>query len=113
MFIAFRRPSGLVNVELRPWLAAYARVFDALSGSLSCGPDTRAVSSTDELVLRICLSGERVAAVDAGITELVADMRLLGLRPSVIGGSVTDTPGLTDMSILGPGDDQRSGGRNE
>jgi len=90
--ISFQRPPGLLAVELRAWLGSHARRFDAISGSLSCRADATPVSSTDALLLSICRHGETATATHASIAELVADMRLLGLRPLVLGDREAPVP---------------------
>lgn len=97
--ISFRRPPGLLAGELRAWLGSHAPRFDAISGSLSCRSDATAVGSPNALLLSVCLPGDPVAATDANITELVADMRLLGLRPLVIGDGAAPTSRLVATHV--------------
>ena len=92
--ISFRRPPGLLAGELRAWLGSHARRLDAISGSVSCRPDATAVGPANALLLSICLPGDPVASTHADIVELIADMRLLGLRSVVISDHAVPMPPL-------------------
>jgi hypothetical protein len=92
--ISLRRQPGLLAVELRAWLGSHGRRFDAISGNLSCRPDATVVNSTNALRLSIRLPEDPVASRHAAITELVADMRLLGLRLVVLGDREVPMPAL-------------------
>jgi hypothetical protein len=73
VLICFERPASLSESEMRSWVMERAqtrRPMVALDGS---GP-----------VLRVDIAAE---AADDQLADLMLDMRLLGLRPTVVGPS--------------------------
>lgn len=76
VLIAFSRPASLGESEMRAWIAERAR---ERGPSLSLGrPDHR---RQHVLRVRMHADGE---SVEEQLTDLMLDMRLLGLRPSLL-----------------------------
>lgn len=79
VLIAFRRPASMSASELRTWVSAL---------KLGCGR-ALAVSgaegaSADELRLRVEMYDGAAETAEEELTDLMTDMRLLGLRPAVV-----------------------------
>lgn len=79
VLIAFRRPPSMSASDLRAWVSELGLAAGrALAVS---GPEG---SPTDELRLRVQIGdGAGEAGLDE-LTDLMTDMRLLGLRPAVV-----------------------------
>lgn len=79
VLIAFRRPPSMSASELRTWVSALRLGCGrglALSGSEG--------SSAAELRLRVQFDDRAGKAAEEELTDLMTDMRLLGLRPAVV-----------------------------
>ena len=76
--IAFERPATLSAAEMHAWVIDRALV--GRRALVLSGPDG---SNRDELVLRLEIDDGASDAAEQ-LTELMMDMRLLGLRPAVV-----------------------------
>jgi hypothetical protein len=77
VLIAFSRPASLGESEMRAWIAERAR---ERGPALILGrPDP-----ASQHVLRVRMHGESVEAAEEQLTDLMLDMRLLGLRPALV-----------------------------
>jgi hypothetical protein len=77
VLIAFSRPPSLGESEMRAWIAERAR---ERGPSLILGRPDHA----HQHVLRVRLFAGSTESADEQLTDLMLDMRLLGLRPSVL-----------------------------
>jgi hypothetical protein len=69
----------MTDWELRTWLTERARACrPALARS---GPDG---SARQALVVRVEVQADSIEAAEEQLTDLMMDMRLLGLRPTVV-----------------------------
>jgi hypothetical protein len=78
VLVRLQRPA-LMTAEMRAWLSQ--RVANGQS-ALALGRLER--SDRGELVLRIEVEAESVAAAQQDLADLLTDMRLLGLRPALV-----------------------------
>jgi hypothetical protein len=77
--IAFRRPPSMTPSEMRAWVIDRALVRQrALALS---GPEE---SQTEGLRLRVEIDDSAIETAEEELTDLMMDMRLLGLRPAVL-----------------------------
>jgi hypothetical protein len=76
--ISFRRPPSMTESELRAWIGRRAR-----SGPPALALDGRLASDGERQLLRVELRAESTEADDSELSELMMDMRLLGLSPVV------------------------------
>jgi len=82
VLIAFSRPASLGESEMRAWIAERAR---ERGPSLSLGrPDH---TRQHLLRVRMHVNGE---SAEEQLTDLMLDMRLLGLRPSLVEARAED-----------------------
>lgn len=84
VLIRLQRPASLTS-EMRAWISQ--RLGAGYAG-LALGKLQR--SELGDLVLRVYVREESVASADQDLADLMMDMRLLGLRPSLVG----DTSGV-------------------
>jgi hypothetical protein len=84
LLISFRRPPSLAQADLYGWFASQDRALAALSGRLEAGATTSHAAETDPSLLRVSLPAGRGRSADDRITELLADMRMLGLNPQIV-----------------------------
>jgi len=84
LLISFRRPPSLAPADLRGWLASQGRGFAALSGRLATAPATSHAVGADPSLLRVSLPAGTGRTADDRITELLGDMRMLGLNPQIV-----------------------------
>jgi len=83
VLISFSRPPSLGESEMRAWIAERAR---GRGPALILGrPD-----HSSHHVLTVRMHGESVEAAEEQLTDLMLDMRLLGLRPAVMGAPAED-----------------------
>jgi hypothetical protein len=78
VLISFRRPPSMTESELRAWIGQRAR-----SGRPALALDGLDDSESERQLLRVELRAESTDADEAQLSELVMDMRLLGLSPVV------------------------------
>jgi hypothetical protein len=77
--IAFQRPVSMTESEMRAWIVERALVRQvALALSGPDGPESQA------LRLRVEVREGSIATAEEELTDLMMDMRLLGLRPAVV-----------------------------
>jgi hypothetical protein len=79
VMIAVERPASMSESELRRWIverALHRRVPLALSGSDRSGGQA--------LRLRAYMPEDSTASAEEELSELMLDMRLLGLRPAIV-----------------------------
>lgn len=77
VLISFSRPASLGESEMRAWIAERAR---ERGPSLSLGrPD-----HTRQHMLRVRIHMNGAESAEEQLTDLMLDMRLLGLRPAVV-----------------------------
>ena len=76
--ISFQRPRSMSDAEMRAWIAERTR---AGRSTLTIGE--AGGRDPDGLVLRVDLRADSVEAADEQLADLMLDMRLLGLRPSL------------------------------
>jgi hypothetical protein len=81
LLITFARHSSISETEMRGWVSERARA----------GPPAITLDETDRgesnpLVLRVEVREDCTEAVEDQLAELLMDMRLLGLRPTVVPG---------------------------
>ena len=109
--ISFRRPASLAPADLSSWLASQDRAFAALSGRLASEPVTSHATGADHdpLLLHVSLPAGTGRTADHRITELLADMRMLGLNPQVAASdsgahhAPTERPKDSDTASSPPG----------
>jgi len=77
VLISFSRPASLGESEMRAWIAERAR---DRGPALILGRPGRA----SQHVLRVRMHGETLESAEDQLTDLMLDMRLLGLRPAVV-----------------------------
>jgi hypothetical protein len=80
VLIGFRRPESMSEAAMRSWMesrVAARRPVIALGASNDAEPDG---------VLRMTVTGHEDGAAEDQIADLMLDMRLLGLRPTVVSG---------------------------
>ncbi len=82
VLIAFSRPASLGESEMRAWIAERAR---ERGPSLSLGRPDHARQHV--LRVRLHVNG---ASAEEQLTDLMLDMRLLGLRPSLVEAPAED-----------------------
>ncbi|HET6867251.1 MAG TPA: hypothetical protein VFH80_15125 [Solirubrobacteraceae bacterium] len=78
VLITVERPASMGESEMRAWVSERARVARL---AVSLGPADGAESSP--LMLRVEFQHDGAAAEDQ-LADLMMDMRLLGLRPTVV-----------------------------
>jgi hypothetical protein len=76
MLIEFQRPDSLPESEMRDWIAARARSRRPWLALRE--------PSAQALLLHVELDDDSAEAADEQLTELMLDMRLLGLRPALV-----------------------------
>jgi hypothetical protein len=77
VLISFSRPASLAESEMRAWIAERAR---SRGPALSLGrPD-----ESRQHMLRVQMHADSSESAEEQLTDLMLDMRLLGLRPSVV-----------------------------
>jgi hypothetical protein len=79
VMIAVQRPASMSESELRTWIderALHRRVPVALSGSDRSGGHA--------LRLRVDMPEGSTASAEEELSDLMLDMRLLGLRPAIV-----------------------------
>lgn len=84
LLISFRRPPSLAPAHLRGWLASQSGAFAALSGRFAAVPAASAAGGGDHSLLRVSLPAGTGRSADDRITELLGDMRMLGLNPQIV-----------------------------
>jgi hypothetical protein len=77
VLISFSRPASLGESEMRAWIAERAR--DRGTALMLAKPDDSSLR-----VLRVRMHAASHEALQEEVTDLMLDMRLLGLRPSVL-----------------------------
>jgi hypothetical protein len=78
VLISFSRPASLGESEMRAWIAERAR---DRGPALTLGrPD-----DARQHLLRVRMHAEGAESAQEQLTDLMLDMRLLGLRPAVVG----------------------------
>lgn len=82
LLISFRRPASLAAEDLRSWLANQTRAFGLLAGRLAAEP--AASDAPGPSLLQVSLPPEAGRTADDRITELLTDMRMLGLNPEIV-----------------------------
>jgi hypothetical protein len=84
LLLAYQLPANLAEPEFRSWLAAITRALTAISPSSTLESSGLGARS----VLRLTVGTDpRCRRTHDAITELLGDMRMLGLRPEVIAAS--------------------------
>jgi hypothetical protein len=78
ILISFQRPDSMSDSQMRAWISERARAHQPV---LALGNDVR--EHGDGMLMRVDLQAESEAA-EGQLTDLLLDMRLLGLRPSVV-----------------------------
>ena len=89
LLISFRRPASLAAEDLRSWLANQTRAFGLLAGRLAAEP--AASDAPGPSLLQVSLPPEAGRTADDRITELLTDMRMLGLNPHSLRQSTVRT----------------------
>jgi hypothetical protein len=79
VLIAFERPASMSKSEMRTWVSERGRA----------GPPAIALGGADgaegdDRVLRVDVRGDSTGAVEDLLADLMMDMRLLGLRPTIV-----------------------------
>jgi hypothetical protein len=79
MLISFQRPASMTELEMRSWITKRSAAGGpalALRGRDGPEDQTR--------LLRAELQAESIGAAEEQLADLMMDMRLLGLRPSIV-----------------------------
>jgi hypothetical protein len=76
--ISFHRPVSMTETELRAWIAERAR---ARQPQLALGIQDGSVT---QQWLRVAVPTDSIEAAEEQVAELMMDMRLSGLRPTVL-----------------------------
>jgi len=84
LLISFRRPASLAAEDLRSWLANQTRAFALLAGRLAAEPAASDAPGAGPSLLQVSLPPEAGRTADDRITELLTDMRMLGLNPQIV-----------------------------
>jgi hypothetical protein len=84
LLISFRRPTSLPSEDLSSWLASQRRAFALLAGRLAAEPATSDAAGAGSSLLQVSLPAGTGRTADARITELLTDMRMLGLNPQIV-----------------------------
>jgi hypothetical protein len=82
VLIAVQRPASMTESEMRTWLTERDRARKptlALSGPHGSG--------NQSLLLCVEVPADSIPAVDEQLTDLMMDMRLLGMRPAILSGA--------------------------
>lgn len=79
VLIAFSRPASLEESEMREWIAERAQ---GRGPSLSLAQD-----GTRQQLLHVQMQIDGTESAEDQLTDLMLDMRLLGLRPAVVTSS--------------------------
>jgi hypothetical protein len=77
--ISFERPASLTESEMRAWITERAHTRQLVLAL--DGPDR---SGREPPVLRVEVEEDSLETAEEQLTELMLDMRLLGLRPVVL-----------------------------
>jgi len=91
LLISFRRPASLAAEDLRSWLANQTRAFALLAGRLAAEPATSDAPGAGPSLLEVSLPPGAGRTADDRITELLTDMRMLGLNPHSLRQSTVRT----------------------
>ena len=84
LLLAYQRPANLAEPEFRSWLAASTTALTHTSVSSTVEPSRLGARSA----LRLTMDADpRCRCTHDAITELLGDMRMLGLRPEVTAAS--------------------------
>jgi hypothetical protein len=79
VLISFQRPASMTELEMRSWITKRSAASQpVLALRRRDGPAHQA------RLLRAELQAESVEAAEEQLAELMMDMRLLGLRPSIV-----------------------------
>jgi hypothetical protein len=79
VWISFQRPASMTELEMRSWITKRAG-----AGQPELALRGRAGSPDQARLLRAELHAESIESADEQLADLMMDMRLLGLRPSIV-----------------------------
>jgi hypothetical protein len=79
VLISFQRPASMTESEMRAWITERARTRQPQLAL--AGPDG---SESQPQLLRVEVRADSIEAAEEQLTDLMMDMRLLGLRPTVV-----------------------------